>query len=272
MSKSCGKWPIGVCSWSFQKGIPEIASVMTALDVDHIHLALAPALEKDGDAYLAAVRQQKWTITSTMLSFAHEDYSTLDTIKKTGGIAPDELWDSSREAFRKACAITKKLRVKYISLHVGFLDHTNAAYARKFTGRVKTLGDLAAGAGISLLMETGQETAEELERFVTNLKHDHIFLNFDPANLILYNKDEPLKAVKRLAPWIRHVHIKDAIRTLKPGTWGAEAPWGSGEVNSFAFLDALESIGYKGPLAIEREGGTERVKDISTAVRRLAAW
>jgi sugar phosphate isomerase/epimerase len=121
-------------------------------------------------------------------------------------------------------------------------------------------------------METGQESAEELQRFVETLNHPNVMLNFDPANLILYNKDEPLSAFRRLAPWVRHVHIKDAIRTTKPGTWGSEVVWGSGQVNSFAFLDTLAECGFEGAVAIEREAGNQRVKDIATAVRRLMAY
>lgn len=272
MSKMCGKWPISVCSWSFQKGVEEIASVMTALDVDHIHLALGPALEANGATYLAEVKRQTWKITATMLGFAHEDYTTLETIKKTGGIAPDAFWPTSRKAFADAAKITADLGVPYISLHVGFLDHSDAAYAEKFAGRVRELGDIARSAGISLLMETGQETAEELETFIISLKHDRIFLNFDPANLILYDKGDPLSALSRLIPWIRHVHVKDAVRTREPGTWGREVVWGNGQVNSFAFLEELERLGYAGALAIEREAGTQRVKDIATAVRRLSAY
>ena len=272
MSAKCGTWPVGVCSWSFQKGIDEIGTAMAAMDVDHIQVALLPALQPGGEAYLEAVTRQGWTITSTMLNFEHEDYTTLETIRKTGGIAPDEQWPLCKTLFEKAAKLTAELKVPYITLHVGFLDHTDAAYAAKFESRVRTFGDIAKANGISLLMETGQETAEELERFLTTLNHTNIFLNFDPANLILYNTDEPIRAVKRLFPYIRHFHIKDAIRTKTVGTWGSEVPWGNGEVNAFAFLNTLKELGYQGPLAVEREAGNQQVKDIALAVRRLAAF
>ncbi len=268
----CGAWPVSACSWSFRKGIDEIGSVMTALGLEHINLAIAPALAPDGEAYLEAVRRQGWTITAGMMNFDFEDYTTLDTIKLTGGIAPDAHWPASGEAFAKAAKITAELGSEYIMMHVGFLDHTDAAYAKKFYERVRYLGDRASEEGISLLMETGQETAEELQRFVEKLNHPNVLLNFDPANLILYNKDEPLSALRRLAPWIRHIHIKDALRTAVPGTWGSEVAWGDGQVNAFAFLNTLAEVGYTGAIAVEREAGEQRVKDITTAVRRLAAY
>ncbi len=268
----CGKWPIGVCSWSFQKDIDEIGSVMKALGVEHINLSIAPALGPDGDKYLEAVQRQGWTIYSGMMNYDYEDYSTLETIKVTGGIAPDEHWPASGEAFARAAKITAELGSKYIMMHVGFLDHSDKAYAKKFYDRVKYLGDSAGEVGVSVLMETGQESAEDLQRFVETLNHPNVLLNFDPANLILYNKDEPMSAFRRLVPWVRQIHIKDAIRTKVPGTWGQEVVWGEGDVNSFAFLKTLAECGFEGVVAVEREAGNERVKDIATAVRRLMAY
>jgi len=270
--QKCGKWPISVCSWSFRKGIDEVGSVMSALGLEHINLAIAPALAPDGEAYLDAVRRQGWTITAGMMNFDYEDYSSLEAIRVTGGIAPDKHWPASREAFAKAAKITAELGSESIMMHVGFLDHTDHAYAKKFYDRVRQLGDDAGEAGVSLLMETGQETAEELQRFVETLDHPNVLLNFDPANLILYNKDEPLSALRRLAPWIRHIHIKDAVRTAVNGTWGSEVVWGEGQVNAFAFLNTLAEVGYEGAIAIEREAGEQRVRDIATAVRRLLSF
>jgi sugar phosphate isomerase/epimerase len=78
--------------------------------------------------------------------------------------------------------------------------------------------------------------------------------------------------VAKLAPWIRHVHIKDALPSKKPGVeWGEETPWGDGKVGAAAFLAALDKVGYKGALAVEREGGSSRTADIALAVRRLRA-
>ena len=275
--KKCGQWSIGVCSWSLQWGpdkfsVEEVGAFMREQGVEHIHLALAPALGADGEAYLEAVKRQGWTITSTMLSFDYEDYSTLDTIKVTGGIAPDDKWDFAYASFIRAAKLTADFGVPYISLHVGFLDHTDAAYAQKFYDRVRALGDVAQAAGVTLLMETGQESAADLRDFLVTLNHPSVALNFDPANMILYNKDEPCAALNLLAPWIRHVHAKDAMRTKVDGTWGAEVPWGDGEVNTKAFLDALKELGFNGALAVEREAGNQRAVDIATAVQRLAAY
>ena len=156
----CGKWPVAVCSWSFRKSVEEIGSVMTALGLEHINLAIAPALAPDGEAYLDAVRKQGWTVTAGMMNYDYEDYSTLDTIKVTGGIAPDTHWPASGEAFARAAQITAALGSQYIMMHVGFLDHTDNAYAKKFYDRVRALGDSAGEAGVTFFSISGSEFVE----------------------------------------------------------------------------------------------------------------
>ena len=92
------------------------------------------------------------------------------------------------------------------------------------------------------------------------------------ADLLLYGMGDPVAAVAKLAPWIRHVHIKDALPSKKPGLeWGEETPWGDGKVNAKAFIAALDKAGYTGALAVEREGGNSRTADIALAVQRLRA-
>jgi len=267
-----GSWPIGVCSWSMREAVVRVAEVMGGLGIEHVHLAVRPALGEDGDEYLSAVRAQNWTISSTMIDFPQEDYSTLESIRATGGVVPDEQWPRNRDLFRAAADVTADLGVEYLSTHVGFLDPADRERAAKFSDRVRFLADTAAEKGIMLLMETGQETAQELRRFLQDLNRPAVGVNFDPANMILYDKGDPIEAVRTLSPWIKHVHVKDAIRTQTPGAWGVEVPWGQGQVGSETFLEVLKETGYSGVLAIERESGDDRLGDISIAVERLRAF
>lgn len=266
----CRNWPIGVCSWSLRTTVDGVADAMRQIGIDHVHLGIRPALEAKGKEFLAAVQKQSWTISATMIDFPQEDYSTLDSIKVTGGIGPDEYWEKNQELFLGAVDVTVELGVKYLSMHAGFIDESDVAYAEKFYERIRCLADVAGENGVTLLLETGQETAEELRRFLEELDHSAVGVNFDPANMILYDKGNPIDAVKVLAPWVKHLHAKDATRTKKPGTWGAEVPWGDGEVQTAAFLDTLAQVGFKGTLAIEREAGDNRFGDVKLAAERLS--
>ena len=96
-------------------------------------------------------------------------------------------------------------------------------------------------------------------------------VNFDPANVLLYDMGDPLRAVEILGPDIRSVHVKDANRTKVPGQWGEEVPLGKGQVNIKQFIQTLKKVGYRGPLCVEREVGDQeaRVHDIAHGVRYL---
>jgi len=268
----CKDWPIGICSWSLQTDVAGVADAMDKIGIEHVHLGVRAALEDKGDDVLAAVQKQNWIVSCTMIDFPQEDYSTLDSIKVTGGIGPDEYWEQNRELFLGAVEVTVKLGVKYLSLHAGFIDESDPAYTKKFYDRIKCLADAAGQKDIMLLLETGQETAEELKHFLEELDHSEVGVNFDPANMILYDKGNPIDAVRVLAPWIKHIHIKDATRTTQPGTWGAEVPWGDGQVGTEAFLNVLKEIGFEGVLAIEREAGDDRFGDIKLAAERLLGF
>src|SRR6185369_4707178 len=133
-----------------------------------------------------------------------------------------------------------------------------------FLDTLGKVGELARAKGITIAFETGQETADLLLLTLKDLKSSNLMVNFDPANMILYDKGDPLRAVELLGPYIRSVHVKDANRTKVPGAWGEEVPLGQGQVNIKKFVQTLKKVGYRGPLCIEREVGDQdqRIADI----------
>jgi len=136
--------------------------------------------------------------------------------------------------------------------------------------RVKAIADVAGERGLSLLMETGQETADALVTFMDAVGRPNLAVNFDPANVILYGVGEPLEAVNLLKKRIVHVHMKDAKPSAKPGIdWGEEVVLGTGEAEIPRLVSKLRALGYAGPLVIEREAGNQRLADIKEAVRLL---
>ena len=269
---------IGVCSWSWQKSYKGVAEEMEKAGIKGIHLALGPLIFPDerhgaaeGAEALAFVKEQvksgKWNLMCTMIGTIGEDYSTLETIKKTGGIVPDEHWAKNQEIVTKGAKLTQELGCKYMSLHGGFLDESDPVAFKKYVERVSWMRDEAKKYGVTIILESGQETAEDLAKFMQAVPG--VGINFDPANMILYAKGQPMEALRTLIPWIKQVHIKDALLTQKPGTWGTEVAWGDGEVGGRMFLSELKALGYKGNYVIEREGGNARVKEINQAKERL---
>ena len=209
----------------------------------------------------------KWQISSTLFNSRYDDYSTLESIRATGGLVPDEHWEENRVLVEKVIRLSAQWKSPYVMLHAGFINHADKVGFAKLTDRLKYVRDICADAGTELTLETGQETADDLAAMLVDLPG--VYVNFDPANMILYGKGDPVRAVKILAPWIRHVHIKDATCSKVPGQWGDEVEWTKGEVNADAFIAALDEIGFAGALAVEREAGENRAGDIAAAIEDL---
>ena len=135
--------------------------------------------------------------------------------------------------------------------------------------------DHAAGHGQSFALETGQEPAEVLLRFIRDVDRPNLRINFDPANLILYGSGEPIAALETLAPLVISVHCKDGDWPA-PGVEGAlgkERPLGKGSVGIARFVETLRKVGFGGPLNVEREAENqqERIRDLAEGVGLLRA-
>jgi len=266
---------IGVCSWSLQvTSIPELKRLMDRLGVDVVQLACGDphhAAWEEGDKLPEAARASGLRMTGAMLGFPGEDYTTPATIQKSGGFGDPALRPERLERFQWALDRTLALGLTDLMLHAGFLLEPGDPERKPFLDTLARVSDLARAKGVTIAFETGQETADLLRRTLDDLKCPNLKVNFDPANMLLYDKGDPIRAVEILGPDIRSVHVKDAIRTKVPGTWGDEVPLGKGEANIKEFIRTLKKVGYRGSLCIEREVGNqeERVADIAHGIRFL---
>jgi sugar phosphate isomerase/epimerase len=266
-----GSWKsrLAVCSWSLQPTNPrELIARLQSTGVDRVQLALDPLRENPAEwgQAPALFAEAGIRIISGMFGCIGEDYSTLESIRATGGIAPDATWSQNWKNIQATADLAKGLGLELVTFHAGFLPHDPAAPDyRKLADRVIQVADTFQARGLALGLETGQETATELLSFLQGLNRPNLGVNFDPANMILYGKGDPVAALRKLAPWMRQVHVKDATATRVPGTWGAEVPAGAGEVPWPTFFETLNTIGFKGNWVIEREAGQQRVEDIRTA-------
>lgn len=260
---------LAVCSWSLQPASPEdLAQKLRDTGIRRVQLALEPLRVSPkiwGDTE-KIFREHGIIVVSGMVACIGEDYSTLDSIRLTGGIAPDATWEQNVKNLSACAVIAKKMGLKLVTFHAGFLppDESHPTFA-KMLQRLDVVADIFMVQNILLGLETGQETAPELAGLLHKLNHPNIGVNFDPANMIMYDKGDPVKALHILAPWIRQVHIKDARRTKIPGTWGQEVPVGTGEVDWRGFFSTFKHVVFNVNLAIEREYGNNRIADIRTA-------
>ena len=260
---------LAVCSWSLQPADPtDLVAKLQKTGIRRVQAALDPLREAPKVWGQAAefLRQSGISICSGMFGCVGEDYSTLETIRQTGGIAPDATWEQNWRNIQATAALARQLELKLVTFHAGFLPHeeSDPDFA-KLSARLAQVADLFGARHVVLGLETGQETAPVLLRLLERLNRPNLGVNFDPANMILYDKGNPIEALRVLGPWIRQVHIKDAQRTKVVGTWGEEVAVGSGEVDWREFFATLEQCGFAGDFVIEREAGNQRVADIRQA-------
>ena len=266
---------IGVCSWSLQvKSIPELKRLCDRLGVDVVQIACGDPHHADweeGERLPQAATSAGFRLTGAMLGFPGEDYTTPETIQKSGGFGNPATRKERLERFQWGLDRTRALGLTDLMLHAGFLPESGDPDRKPFLDTLTKVSELAKAKGVTIAFETGQETADLLRRTLDELKCPNLKVNFDPANMLLYDKGDPLRAVEILGPDIRSVHVKDANRTKVPGTWGEEVPLGKGQVNIRQFVKTLQKVGYRGALCIEREVGNqeERVADIAHGIRYL---
>ena len=260
---------LAVCSWSLQPTSPQqLIEHLRAIGLSRVQLALDPLRENPavwGDT-AALFKQAGITIVSGMFGTVGEDYTSLESIHRTGGLVPDDTWDENWENAQAIATLAHQLGLKLVTFHAGFLPHEESdPEFEKLQHRIRLVADVFAAKGIDLAFETGQEEADTLKLFLEKLGRVNVGVNFDPANMILYDKGNPIAALRTLASWVKQCHIKDANRTQTPGTWGEEVPSGTGQVDWKQFFAVLREIGFVGHCCIEREAGTQRVVDIITA-------
>ena len=264
---------LAVCSWSLQPATPEeLAHHLTNLEIPRVQLALDPlcAHPEIWGKTPEVLTRNGITIVSGMFGTLGEDYSTLESIQRTGGLVPDEHWPANWDHIQQVARLAADLPLPIVTFHAGFLPHEpEDPGTLRLLNRIGQVADLFARHSINLGFETGQESAPTLRAFLIQLNRANAGVNFDPANMLLYDKGNPVEALRELGPWLKQCHIKDAVRTQTPGTWGEEVPVGKGEVNWPAFLQTLQELGYRGPLCIEREAGNQRSTDILAARRHL---
>ncbi len=260
---------IGVCSWSFRPGTPqELAQACSGAGVQAVQLALEPLRTEAWSLEETAtvLRRAGVRVVSGMIATKGEDYSTLESIRDTGGVRSDAHWLANLDIAEKSAEVAERLGLKLVTFHAGFLPEKRGdSLRRKMLGRIKQIADRFAARKITVALETGQETAENLLTVLKELEHPSIGVNFDPGNMILYDMGDPVAALDTLAAHVRQIHVKDALLTETPGSWGKEVVVGTGDVDWPGFFEVVKDRGISCDYVVEREAGENTVADVAKA-------
>ncbi|MDR1485588.1 MAG: sugar phosphate isomerase/epimerase [Planctomycetaceae bacterium] len=269
--------PIGVFT-SIDAGLGVNFDVVCELGLKSIQLH-TPSREsrtpENASAFLYKLSEHGIKITAVFLGFEGESYETIDITAQTVGFVPQKTRAARLVEAFEISDFAKLLNVNYIGSHIGFVPHDRRSneYA-EVVETIRSLCKYLKKNSQSLTLETGQESVQALLTFMDDVAATNIFINFDPANLILYGIGNPIEALQLVGRRVRGVHCKDAVTTTgTPGIdWGREVPFGSGEVDAEKFIRTLHNTGYRGALTIEREIPEQPEKqkeEISTAINLI---
>jgi sugar phosphate isomerase/epimerase len=229
------------------------------------------------DRLLKQMKEMGVAVTAVFGGFEGESYADIPTVGRTIGLVPPATRQARLAEMREISDFAAGLGCDTVGLHIGVVPHDRNDPDRAGIIQVtRQLCDHCASNDQFVHLETGQETADDLIAFIEDSERDNLRINFDPANMILYGMGKPLEALRKLAPWVRSVHCKDATWSDQPGiTWGREVPLGEGDVDMKAYVQTLLEIGYDGPLTIEREipeDPERQFREIGDAVRLLERY
>ena len=204
------------------------------------------------------------------------------------GFGNRELNSMLIEKSKRIVDLAKDLGTDIVTTHIGVVpsDKNNERY-KVMQEACFELASYADSMDAHFAIETGPETSAVLKEFLDGLGSTGVAVNLDPANFVMVTGDDPVQAVYNLRKYIVHTHAKDGVKYLDSNPefiyrivhpippeiqemkFFEEVPLGSGSVDFKNYLKALEDIGYKGFLTIEREVGENPEKDIQTAYNYL---
>ena len=251
------KWALGVFA-SIDEGLGVKLDVLKELGVPTVQIH-APSAEKRTPAEaakdLARLDEMGIFPTAVFGGFAGESYADIPTTAKTVGLVPAETRAARTKEMKEISDYAKLMGVPVVALHLGFVPHdTKDPLYAEILDITREVCDHCTANNQALHLETGQESADGLLQFIQDVGRDNLFVNFDPANMILYGSGEPIEALKKIGKYVKSVHCKDAKWAANPGEeWGQEVPLGEGDVGMENYLKTLNEIGYTGPLTVERE-------------------
>jgi L-ribulose-5-phosphate 3-epimerase len=203
------------------------------------------------------------------------------------------------EKSKRILDLALDLGTNIVTTHIGIVPDPKEEEEIYYTMQkaCEELSSYAHGMNAYFAIETGPERASHLKAFLDSLSTNGVSVNFDPANMVMVTGDDPVEGVKLLKDYIVHTHVKDGVRLREmdpkdvygflgyqkmshealaemgeSGQTFREVPLGEGGVDFPAYFAALQEIGFKGYLTIERETGKQPEVDIRKAIQFIQGF
>ena len=218
-----------------------------------------------------ALTAEQFIPVTAVCSYVGEDYADIPTVQRTVGLVPRNTRAERIKRTKDVSDVARKLAIDSVACHIGFVpeEPDDPEYAG-IRDVAREICDHCGENGQSFTLETGQEPAKVLLRFLEDVNRPNLKINFDPANMILYGTGDPVEALEVLGSQVISVHCKDGDwpPVDRPNALGMERPLGDGSVDIPRFISKLKEVGYRGILSVEREeqDAGKRAADIRKAI------
>jgi sugar phosphate isomerase/epimerase len=209
------------------------------------------------------------TANACVIVHQGESYRDIAAVERTVGYLPQVTCVERVEHSHDVVDFAAGIGASIVTTHIGFLPERvqHDSYVRLLRA-VQEIGQHCGRRGLTFALETGQETAGELAEFIDRVGLDNVAVNFDGANFVVYDIDDPLAAVDVLRDRIVGVHVKDGKPPQEEWKLGPELLLGEGEAQPCAWVRSIVSGGYAGPLILELYAGDDSIQ----ALRRGKAY
>lgn len=274
------QFPLGAMVDSFR--LPTKEAVMAAASIGVKGLQMYATSGENAPESLNGQKRRE------LLSFVKDQGLVFSAICGDLGKAFDnkERNDDLIERSKRIMDLAVELETDVVTTHIGVIPADKTCERYKIMQEAAfELAQYADSLHAHFAIETGPEVAATLRAFLDDLGSTGVAVNLDPANFVMVTKDDPVAAVHTLKKYIVHTHAKDGVnlrdcdpydiyREMDHSGWDKEpafreVPLGQGGVDFAAYLKALEDVGYRGFLTIEREVGADPASDIKLAADYL---
>jgi len=176
--------------------------------------------------------------------------------------APLYKFDIDDEGARARCVESFKRAVEHCAL-LGCELMRGFAFLRPANGEIpyeriaqayREILPEIEGTGIVICLESDPtvngRSAAELRRCIEAIGSERVQAVWDPGNLFFVPEGEGAQTgFDLMKPYIRHVHVKDAVRLYEGGARAVKI--GSGEAETALQMQLLAGMGYKGWMSLE---------------------
>ncbi|MBE6380399.1 MAG: sugar phosphate isomerase/epimerase [Lentisphaerae bacterium] len=255
---------------------PERLAFYRQIGLDSIQLggvysdlwADTPEAHRKSEALFELLSQYDLAVAGLFLAYPGQDWKNPEN---TVGLVPTPTRTERLQMTFNAMQWAQKFNIKYISCHAGFIPESDDENTACLLGVLKKICQQSEAMEQFFLLETGTETVHGLQMIFERVNSPALGLNFDPANMLYYDLDDPSEVIKQHFERIKIVHCKDAVRPAPGEKYGHETILGQGGTNFANLIAMLRERTFPGAMIIERElpFGPEQQQDVANAVKLL---